>query len=261
MPNCTRCEASTKKKGLCPDCVAAEGDISLTSLHTMLQNVIQQNNEIIKSLEFTNGTVTELKTSVDEMKDSMATLTQRVEALEDSNRTLNSENTTLKQRLEIMDQRTLTSGNAIEISGVPIAPNENVNQVVIDLSKALNVTITEENIVSSFRQHRRSGYPNEPPKIIARLCQRHILEELLKQRRVRRNFSTRDLGFRDNEARTIHVYEALTPHFRRIYGAANKLRHDGVIKYLWVRNGNVFIRTKDGEQKKDVKSLDQLKNF
>ncbi|KAG8250378.1 hypothetical protein J6590_103211 [Homalodisca vitripennis] len=65
-------------------------------------------------------------------------------------------------------------------------------------------------------------------------------EEFLRRRRVKRTLSTRHIGATDD--RSIYVNESLSPARRALYALARKYQREKNFKFLWVRNGKIFLR-------------------
>lgn len=258
MPTCPSCQAVTSKKGNCSDCDSLE--TMLAKLNSKVEDILKQNADIIRALEFNTTSLEELKTQMSGIDTKIGDLQQRVDSLEGAARGVKEENTQLKERVNLAEQRLLDVTNTIEIQGVPRQANEDLLQTVCNIASALDAPITRESITAAYRIQRRTGNLHDPPAIVVRLQQQSAKEMVLAKRRVKRNFSTSDIGLAGATG-AIYVNEALTPYFKKVYYEANKLKKSQRIKFLWVRNGSIFIRKAEGEPKNIILSIEQLKNF
>ncbi|KAG8241791.1 hypothetical protein J6590_078901, partial [Homalodisca vitripennis] len=68
-------------------------------------------------------------------------------------------------------------------------------------------------------------------------------DELLRKRRVRRDFSTRHMNL--NVDKPVYINEALSPARRRLFAMAREIKRDKQYKYLWVRGGKIFLRKEE----------------
>ncbi|XP_046662165.1 uncharacterized protein LOC124355198 [Homalodisca vitripennis] len=65
----------------------------------------------------------------------------------------------------------------------------------------------------------------------------------LQRRRVKRTLLTRHIGATDD--RPVYVNESLSPARRALYALARKYQREKNFKFLWVRNGKIFLRKEE----------------
>ncbi|KAG8300561.1 hypothetical protein J6590_073413 [Homalodisca vitripennis] len=104
------------------------------------------------------------------------------------------------------------------------------------------------------RLGRQTG--DNPPGIIIKFVRRFDKEELLKKRRVKRTLSIRHIGRSDD--RPIYVNESLSPARRRLYAMARRVQKEKDLKFLWVRNGKIFLRKEENSPIKVITCQDDL---
>lgn len=204
------------------------------------------------------------------LEDNLMKALADVQHLTTANSQLTRENQVLRDRVQRVEQELLLTTNSIEIHGLPVKANEDVVQLVADIGRALDVPIKPEDVNLARRIPMRAegaaassaAVPiHRPPPIMVHLVRRATRDSLLSRRKVVRDFTTRRLGWQDNEAPTVYINEALSQNNKKLYALANNLRKSNRIKFLWVREGRVYIRKKEGQMAILLKSHEQLENF
>lgn len=164
---------------------------------------------------------------------------QEVEQLKIANNNLHEEN--IELRMKLIDLEQYSRVNMVEIHGVPVKPAENTFTVVQDVGRVLGLEIKDEFIDACHRLKSRSD--TQVPAIIVKFTHRRFKEDILKQRRVKRNLNTLDLGYNFNNP--VYINESLCSDRRKLLAKAREARRLKNAKYVWTRNGNVFLRLHD----------------
>ena len=126
--------------------------------------------------------------------------------------------------------------NNLEIVGLPPPDDEdNDESNVVKLCNSLNVRINYTDIdichvIPSTRKDKKRV-------IICRFISRKDKHHILNAKKVNRS-----LKYKNNE---IFIYEHLSQTNRRLYALASQMKYELNYKYLWTRNGSVFIRKDD----------------
>lgn len=144
----------------------------------------------------------------------------------------------------------------MELNGIPEAKNENVIEVIKSVGTALGMNITEEMIDACHRLGAKQD--RKVRGIIVKFTRRTIKGNMLHKRKVKRNFNTHDLGFKDLQADVVYINESLSPARRKILNAARALKREKGYSYVWVRNGRIFLRKNEGDPVIVASTLDQV---
>ncbi|XP_046400872.1 uncharacterized protein LOC124167118 [Ischnura elegans] len=199
---------------------------------------------------------TALSHKVSENSDMLSGLTVKLHAIEKelSNVTglvneLQEKVFDLEVKLNRNEQERLK--NSVEIRGVPLTTDEDLQSIVLKISTALNVNMSAEDIDGVFRPRPRqaSSINSRPPPIIVRFLRLNKRDELITKRRVRKELNVDDIGLASNlplPQQTIYIDEALTPFNRKLFAIARDLKKNGKVKFVWVRNGNILVRQSEG---------------
>lgn len=252
---CTECQG-TRRRSMRFEAAAAEGKLTLedvmkvvTEIRDTQKNYEKGFNDAFDSLE---SQLQENTKALNAQKEQNKKLQELIENLSSENNLLKTKVKNLEARVEDMEQ--YSRSNCVEIQGIPHSPTEDVLSIVKEVGKALDLTI-EDSMVDACH---RLGKPNRenPPGIIVKFVRRIDKEEMLKKRRVKRTLSTRHLGRPDD--RTIYINESLSPARRRLHAMAKQFQKEKAYKFLWVRNGRIFLRKEENSPLRVVTSSDDL---
>lgn len=238
---CTKCEMSSpiiNKNNL-------QTDIALE-----LRNLLQENIKLRHSIEQMNTKFNDHSTRIDRILEQLT----EVEA---ENKLLRDENKDLKFKLD--DQEQYSRRNCLEIHGLPEIDGENPVAEVIKIGRAVGMDIKPEMIDNCHRLGRKTRTSPATRGIIVKFMRNFDKMNFLKCRKIKRNLTTNDLGLQITVSRSIFINENLTQHRRALLSAARKLRTSCDLKYVWTRNGNIYVRENETTEIVNVKCDDDLR--
>lgn len=214
--------------------------------------------EIRKFLNFTNENYEDMKNNIDTFK-------VRISELESERNELGSTVNSLNQRINQIEQQ--SRQNNIELQCVPDSKNENLMKVVYDLGKIVGCQLKENDILRCTRTAKQNQNSPRPRSIIVQLSTPKLRDELLaasikynKGKSLENKLNSAILGF-PGVSRPIFVCEHLSPMNKALHAAARRRAKEAGYKYVWIRNGRVFLRKSDETEFILVKNLDVLKNI
>jgi hypothetical protein len=257
-PDEGKCISEKNKTWNCKVCKSSVGTISTaesaidespTLEESQVIKLLKEMKEEIKRMEFQLGNsierchtdVEDVLRKVNVQEKQLNICLEKIESQALEILSLKEENKSLHRSLSHLEQYSRT--NCIEIQNYPVAPNEDLVEIVKEISKALDHPISEQQIDNCHRLPSRRE--NIPPPIIVKLV-RHIDKEgLLKKRRIKRDFSTRHLGLTSDSP--IYINESLSLERRKVLAAARRIKNEKQFKYLWIRNGKILVRKSEGQ--------------
>lgn len=208
--------------------------------------------------------VAELRSIMKSMGDKIEELEKRVDDIEKvvaeggSNKALEATVSQLKMDLDERDQELLL--NDVDIAGITEEDNESVQHLVLACATKLGVPLDERDIVSCKRVGlRRTGTQEDsrPRAVTVRLARRSVRDELIKAARVRRGLSTEGLGLRGSP-RPLYVNERLTRTNRQLFNRAREIAKKLSWRFVWTREGRVFVRQDQGAPATRIRSSGDL---
>jgi hypothetical protein len=211
-----------------------------TELGKSVEACHQRIEDLVKIVEDQSNQIKEYKVNFEQLAQENSMLRKKVSALE----------------CQLDDAEQYSRVNCLEINGIPETPNENVTNIIKSIAKSLEVDLSDESIDACHRlgnkqDGRRRG-------IIVKFTRRIVKEDLLQRRKVKRNFNTSDIGITSGPANTIYINESLTQNRRKVLNAARAIQKEKNFAFVWVKNGKIFLRKREGERVIVLTSLDQV---
>lgn len=208
---------------------------------------VNQVNEDIKNLKSSMEKYGELSFELNEkfsrLENHLEGHAKRLEELTLENKGLRSKVGELEIRVSRAEQNLLC--RSVEIRGIPVRAGETPSALVASVGAGLGIKISVDDIDIVERRRPKKDDPRPPP-VIARFVRQTLRDELVQRRKVKRDFSTRDIGWQENDAHRIYLSEEMTPFNRRLYWLARQKRAAGKLKYVWFSAGRVRCRKEDG---------------
>uniref|UniRef100_T1HTD6 PHD domain-containing protein n=2 Tax=Rhodnius prolixus TaxID=13249 RepID=T1HTD6_RHOPR len=215
-----------------------------SALNNFIESQKVQNADILKSLDTCHCSIKENTDTTNALQMKVDSLIARVEELSSEKRLLESRVSQLQMTVEVLKQA--SRDKTVEIHNIPFVQGENTGDLLDKIGIALDVDVGEVDFVYRAKPTPSTIDPPRPPPIIASFLRRSTCDNLVARRKVKRDFSTRHIGWDVQENHIIYINESLTPYFKKLYGAARAAKKLNIIKYVWVKNGRVLIRKTDG---------------
>lgn len=151
----------------------------------------------------------------------------------------------------------LERNRAAIISGLEFEPNENLVQIVKLVGKAVDVEVNEADIDEIFRIKGRDPVA----RILVKFTRVLKRQEFIKGIKIKKSIYKKDIGFKEKGDTQIFINEYLNTQNHAFWIGAKKLRSRNVIKYAWIKDGNVYIREKDEGKAIHVNNFSLLNKF
>lgn len=217
------------------------GELKATMSHLLnieLRPMREEIKDIKNSLTFLSDQYEDL------MKDQKNTVT-KVKSLEDDSQALHTSMKNLTSRFEEMEQR--ARSNNVEIQCIPESNNENLVKIVNQLSTVVGCDIPENSIVGCTRTAKYNRSSPRPRTIVVQFATQNTRDRLLaacsKFNKINHNnkLNTTHLQI-GNSSLPIYVSEHLSPANKALHAAARIKAKEVNYKYVWVRNGKIYMR-------------------
>lgn len=227
----------------CPDSdeeAAAEGGEEVADLKTMLQSVMKkqdtllsQNKDMMKKLQKMDN----LEVLVREYKEA---LDVKVEQLEAENKSLRSYTEKLEERIEDLEQRSRICN--IEITGLPETKGEDPVLAAAKIGETLGIPNAREKILVA---HRVPSTRSPKPLIVNLATRVDKVNWLQKYKNTRLTCKQVSPSLPDTR---LYLNEHLAPHNKKLLKETKDFAKEKNFKYVWVREGKVFLRKAEGHK-------------
>lgn len=210
------------------------------------------------SLSFFNARYDEVRTCLDEKA-------KTINILEKENEILRSSVRDMGVRLNQMEQRARSCN--IEIQCVPEHRSENILKVIQQLGETVNVKINEANVLHCTRISKKQANSNRPRSILVQLpsprARDTILAAVIKYNKShpQDKLHSGHLGIAADPPQPIFVVEHLSSENKSIHAATRKRAKELEYKFVWVRNGRIFVRKDDASEAIFINNLEKLNSL
>lgn len=228
-----------------------------TLLAAELAPVRQHLQDLQESVQFMSNQYEDLRKSYD-------ALLNEHRAIKEECVSLRKTTASLIERVNTIEQYSRDSN--VEIQGVPENKSENVVELVKKMAAVVSYAIPSSGILNCTRVASINKDGKRPRTIIVKMYSSRCRDEFLSAV-TRYNKSNTDkklcsslLGM-SGESRPIFFSEHLSPTNKSLHAATRKKAKECDYKYVWVRNGRIFMRKDETSRFIYVKNQDFLDSF
>ncbi|KOB69388.1 Uncharacterized protein OBRU01_16987 [Operophtera brumata] len=176
------------------------------------------------------------------MKAKLMEKISAVDELEKNNAALETTVTDLFTRLSLAKQHMRESN--VEINGLPEHRSENLSKTVLQLARTVKVDISDDHIPHVTRVAKINKDSSAPRSVIMELHSPGVRDTLLA---AVSNFNKDNIKDKLSSEHMciggpVFVSEHLSPSNKFLHAAARKKAKDLAYKFVWVRNGSIYVR-------------------
>lgn len=241
-------------------------DIIRQEIQSALKDVVsdqfRQINELIsefkESLSFYNEKYEEMRVTLEDKS-------EKIHKLEKDNCALRDSIQQLTQRLNLVEQNTRSAN--VELQCVPESKSENLVSTVLQLAKVLSCDIKNPDILHCTRIAKKDAQNPRPRSILVKLSSPRLRDSFLaasmkyNRNNAKNKLNTSHLGIAAEKPQPIYVTEHLSSQNKTIHAAARIRGKELGFKFVWVRDGKIFMKKDETSQKFVINSLDKLKSL
>ena len=231
-------------------------------LREMVKGEVNSAIAILKD-DFTSTTdyiCVEQSTLKSEIEDKAKTIMR----LELENNRLQSDLNNLNQRLYSVEK--ISRSCNIEIQAAPETTNENVLKIFKKLCEIVHAPIEDNHILACRRVAKLNRNTSRPRNILISLPSPRLRDSVLSAiHRFNKTHKDDKLNTKHldiaGESRPVFVAEHLSPEHKALNASVRKLAKEHKFKYMWVRNGEIFVRRDDNASAIHIKNTESLKKI
>lgn len=219
-------------------------------------NIQKSYVEIEKSIQFFNLNYEEMKSRLESLEVAHK---ENVKRLNDMSNSVNAQAVAkLEAKIEGMEQQARSCN--IEICNLPEKRNENLFAIMDSISSTIGLPVSHNDITSIHRVPHAQQNDRKPKNIIVKFRTRVMRDNILSACRQKKGLTSDQLGV---SGATVNVYfnEHLTLTNKALFREAKKIANEVGYKYVWVRNGTVLVRERDGLSSIAIRHGEDLKKI
>lgn len=219
---------------------------------------------IRKEIQSVQDSISFLNSQYEGLKTKVETYSGEIMYLRSENSKLNTRISDIENKLSYMEQD--ARQNNIEIHCMPEHKEENLNNLMVQLCRVVSHPLDENEIVSCTRV-KKSNQTSKIPRIIVcklqnKLKRDNLLASVLKYNKShpKEKLNTALLGVAGSVT-PVFITEHLTLANKQLHAAARIAAKEKKYKFVWVRNGKIFMRKDENSPAKIVNNLEFLKSL
>lgn len=256
-----------KSRATC-SCLSASSirDIIREELRSVITNElnpkIQEIQNVITSFEIS---LSSFNQDLEKIKADHAAQSAKLDSMIKENDILRNTNLSLSTRLMQVEQQTRASN--IEIQCVPENKNENLVNTVQQLGKIIKCPIADQNIHFCARLAKLNAKSPRPRAILVKFSSPRLRDEFIaatikfNKNNPNDKLNTSHLGIATTKKTPIYIAENLTPEGKALHAAARIKAKELGFRFVWVRDGKIFVRKNEGTNYVYIRNHETLNNL
>jgi hypothetical protein len=210
----------------------------LKTIKSDVEKIRTEQKEMIKSIEHCFELINDNKKIISKHESEINSCANDIVSVSNRITTLQSELNKVNRELSTLQQ--YTRKNCINIVGVPFEKNENITETIKKISASINFDFNSNMIDNCHRLSNKTNQ-NFPPQIVVKFCRNIDKEKFLQCKTKKGKLLAGDLGWENNN-NIVYINESMSPFNRVLFLKGKELQKQNLLKYVWFRNGNVFVR-------------------
>lgn len=213
----------------------------MKSIKSDLTSLNSKYDALMEAITFCSGKMSDFENTLSKMEERVS----GIEKLTKENALLKNDIKSISDRVNQLEQYTRI--NNIEIQGVNEKSGENVYTILETIGDTIGCQVTRNDVDIAHRVSRLSSEDKRPKPIIARFISRLKRDAFLAAaKNYRRSLNKQEPGIAiENVSKSLYVNEHLTTKNKILLGKAKTTARDKQFKYVWTRNGHVYMRRND----------------
>ncbi|XP_046677376.1 uncharacterized protein LOC124365440 [Homalodisca vitripennis] len=199
--------------------------------------------EFRTSLDFFSEKIDKSNELMEELKLACNKQKKEMEEIKEENRVLKKSVATLEQRLRNMEQYSRQTN--VEINGVPETNGEHMEELLKDVASSIGLELKKERVIAAHRVPTFSR--NRTPPIIVKFTTRQDRDDWLQAFKEVRPITADKINRHFNKDK-IFINEHLSPENKQLLGRVKEAARSKGYKYVWSREGKIFVRRENGEK-------------
>ena len=239
--------------------------------------------EIRKEIDSLKASLLDLKKRFDEIEKSQSFISKKYDTVISTIKDVKEHNEGVKSQIkeikedinklgndgfnvEVKLSSSSTRRDCLEITGIPVVPNDSPALLVKEMSEIMGVNLNENDISIA---HRLPPTKKVKDRLIVKFTRREKRDEIYSKRKNLKSKRTKDLPSVVCEPESavvshkaqIHVNESLTPYRKRLLGRILQFKRDHNYKFIWTANGKIMLKKTESSTTKCFVTHGEFEEF
>lgn len=247
------------------DLIQESMDRLVTKMEEKIEKLMEiKTRDIFKEFSDIKDSFKYLDTQYSDLKKELQLKCSQMKVLSEENVTLKSNIKDLSNRLNIMEQHSRMSN--IEIQCIPEYKSENLVNVVTQIANVTGNKLKEEDIHKCTRIAKLNPENKRPRSVIVKFSNPRVRDNFMasviqfnkKHRDDKLNTSHIGIG---GEKKPIYIADHLPPETKKIHALARETAKRLHYKFVWTKNGRVFMRKTETSEHIMIREQSQLESL
>lgn len=254
---------------------AEDDDIPLTGkalraiinqeVSSKLSTILSEQKNLRELVDGFQQTISFLSERCDELKSALEVKSEKIATLERKNIVLQESIQNLTKRVNNTEQH--ARANNIEVQCVPENKSENVINTVLSIGKAIKSNIKDADIAHCTRIAKKDSDSNRPRSILVKFNTPRLRDAFLaaairfNRSQPQNRLNTSHLGATADKAQPIYIVEHLSADNKSLHAAARTRAKELGFRFVWVRNGRIFMKKSEDSDRIIVDNAEKLKEL
>lgn len=238
-------------------------EIFRSELNTSIKKLFSQElDEFKESFKNFEQSLNFISQEFDSMRSELNLHKTQINELQKENETLRKINNENSARIQYFEQ--LNRSTNVEIQCVPEHKNENLVNMVQQIAKVVKCPLPDNEIHYCTRTAKLMNNSDRPRSILVKLSSQRMRDNFLgavvkfNKSNPDNKLSASHLGIATQKKTPIFVTEHLTPQNKLLHAAARLKAKELSYRFVWTRNGRIFVRKTEESRYVYVRDMDTL---
>lgn len=236
-------------------------------LHSFKINIFNQfelkTKELLESFKGVSDSISSIEQQQETIRKDLESNASLICQLESENTTLRSTVSELNSRIALIEQHSRASN--VELQNIPENKAENLVTIAKQVATIANYKLNDSDIHLCTRVAKINSNNSRPRSVVVKFSSPRIRDEFLaatikfnkKAENITEKLNTSHLGI-GGARKPVFVVEHLSPAQKAIHAAARVRAKELNYKFVWVKQGRIFMRKTEISDYKLIKSIPEL---
>lgn len=232
-----------------------------TSITSLMNNELKLIKDDISEFKVSLNFISD---QVDELVRDRKSDSQMIVELKNENSAMKSTINDLQAQVNYLEQQ--ARANNVELQCVPEKSNENLINIISNLSNAVNCNIKADEIANCSRIAKINRNNDRPRSIVIQLASPRVRDRLLaacisfNKSNPNRKLNTSHLGLTGPE-KPVFINEHLSPANKALHASARLRAKERGYKFVWIKNGKIFVKKDENSDLRLIKNTGSLEHI
>ncbi|XP_061385291.1 uncharacterized protein LOC133320707 [Danaus plexippus] len=232
----------------------------------MLEQIENKFQKVLDNMAAINTSIEFLERKYEDVKPEIDLKFESIKNLEQENNRLRTDVNDLQSRLSLMEQQSRACN--VEVQCVPEFKNENLITTLNQIASVIKCELDKKDVITCTRVEKLNKDSPRPRSILVKFSTPRVRDTFLaasmefnrKAKTISNKLNTSHLGI-GGDKRPVYICEHLAPAVKALHAEARLYSKKLGYRFVWTKNGRIFMRKSDKSEYVYVKNREVLKNL